>query len=300
MQPATCDLGIVIVNYNTRDLLRACLHTVYASQGDFTFEVCVVDNGSTDGSGEMLEAEFPQARRILNPDNRGYPAANNQGLRLLGFPDGAHAPRYALLLNPDTELPPDALAKMLAFLDAHPEAGVAGPKLVRQDGSLDLACRRSFPSPEVSFYRFSGLARLFPRSRRFGRYNLTYLDPDEMAEVDAVVGAFMMLRREAIAQVGLLDEGFFMYGEDLDWCYRIKAAGWKVYYNPEVTVLHIKRAASTRNPRAQVEFWRAMEYFYRKHYAAHTPWPVHVLILAAIWARTHLERLRWRMVGVKV
>ncbi|MBC7228627.1 MAG: glycosyltransferase family 2 protein [Thermoflexales bacterium] len=295
-----CDLGIVIVNYNTRDLLRACLRTVYASRGDFTFEVCVVDNGSTDGSGEMLEAEFPQVRRILNPDNRGYPAANNQGLRLLGFPDGADAPRYALLLNPDTELPPDALAKMLAFLDAHPEAGVAGPKLVRQDGSLDLACRRSFPSPEVSFYRFSGLARLFPRSRRFGRYNLTYLDPDEMAEVDAVVGAFMMLRREAIAQVGLLDEGFFMYGEDLDWCYRIKAAGWKVYYNPEVTVLHIKRAASTRNPRAQVEFWRAMEYFYRKHYAAHTSWPVHILILGAIWARTHLERLRWRMVGVKV
>ncbi len=300
MRPEPCDLGIVIVNYNTRDLLRACLHTVYASRGDFTFEVCVVDNGSTDGSGEMLEAEFPQVRRILNPDNRGYPAANNQGLRLLGFPDGADAPRFALLLNPDTELPPDALAKMLAFLDAHPEAGVAGPKLVRQDGSLDLACRRSFPSPEVSFYRFSGLARLFPRSRRFGRYNLTYLDPDERAEVDAVVGAFMMLRREAIAQVGLLDEGFFMYGEDLDWCYRIKAAGWKVYYNPEVTVLHIKRAASTRNPRAQVEFWRAMEYFYRKHYAAHTPWPVHILILAAIWARTHLERLRWRMVGIEV
>jgi GT2 family glycosyltransferase len=300
MRPASCDLGIVIVNYNTRDLLRTCLRTVYASRGDFTFEVCVVDNGSTDGSGEMLEAEFPQVRRILNPDNRGYPAANNQGLRLLGLPDGADAPRFALLLNPDTELPPDALAKMLAFMDAHPEAGVVGPKLVRQDGSLDLACRRSFPSPEVSFYRFSGLARLFPRSRRFGRYNLTYLDPDERAEVDAVVGAFMMVRREAIAQVGLLDEGFFMYGEDLDWCYRIKGAGWKVYYNPEVTVLHIKRAASTRNPRAQVEFWRAMEYFYRKHYAARTPWPVHVLILAAIWTRTHLERLRWRLAGAEV
>lgn len=300
MQPAPCDLGIVIVNYNTRDLLRACLHTVYASRGDFTFEVCVVDNGSTDGSGEMVAAEFPQVRRILNPDNRGYPAANNQGLRLLGFPDGADAPRFALLLNPDTELPPDALAKMLTFMDAHPEAGVVGPKLVRQDGSLDLACRRSFPSPEVSFYRFSGLARLFPRSRRFGRYNLTYLDPNKMAEVDAVVGAFMMVRREAIAQVGLLDEGFFMYGEDLDWCYRIKTAGWKVYYNPEVTVLHIKRAASTRNPRAQVEFWRAMEHFYRKHYANHTPWPIHILILAAIWARTHLERLRWRMVGIEV
>ncbi len=294
------DLGIVIVNYNTRDLLRSCLRTVYASRGDFTFEVCVVDNCSTDGSAEMVAAEFPQVRRIVNAENRGYPAANNQGLRLLGYPDSPHAPRYALLLNPDTELPPDGLAKMLAFMDAHPEAGVAGPKLVRQDGSLDLACRRSFPSPEVSFYRFSGLARLFPKSPRFGRYNLTYLDPDVMTEVDAVVGAFMMVRREAIVQAGLMDEGFFMYGEDLDWCYRIKAAGWKVYYNPEVTVLHIKRAASRQNARAQVEFWRAMDYFYRKHYAARTPWPLHVLILAAIWGRTVLERWRWRLAGVEV
>lgn len=300
MRPATCDLGIVIVNYNTRDLLRACLRTVYASQGTFTMDACVVDNGSADGSGEMLAVEFPHVHRILNPDNRGYPAANNQGLRRMGFPDGAHAPRFALLLNPDTELPADGLAKLLAFMEAHPEAGVVGPKLVRQDGSLDLACRRSFPSPEVSFYRFSGLSYLFPRSRRFGRYNLTYLDADEMAEVDAVVGACMMVRREAIAQVGLLDEGFFMYGEDLDWCYRIKAAGWKVYYNPEVTVLHIKRAASRRNPRAQVEFWRAMDRFYRKHYAARTPWPLHILILTAIGTRTSLERLRWRLAGVKV
>lgn len=294
------DLGIVIVNYNTRDLLRTCLRTVYASQGGFTFEVCVVDNHSTDGSAEMVAGEFPQVHRIVNAENRGYPAANNQGLRLLGYPDRPDAPRFALLLNPDTELPPDGLAKMLAFMDAHPEAGVAGPKLVRQDGSLDLACRRSFPSPEVSFYRFSGLARLFPKSPRFGRYNLTYLDPDVMTEVDAVVGAFMMVRREAIAQVGLMDEGFFMYGEDLDWCYRIKAAGWKVYYNPEVTVLHIKRAASSRSARARVEFWRAMDRFYRKHYAAQTPWLLHILILAAIWGRTALERWRWRLAGVEV
>jgi GT2 family glycosyltransferase len=219
------DLGIVIVNYNTRDLLRTCLQTVYASQGDFTFEVCVVDNHSTDGSAEMVAEEFPQVHRIVNAENRGYPAANNQGLRFLGYPDGPDAPRFALLLNPDTELPPDGLAKMLAFMDAHPEAGVAGPKLVRQDGSLDLACRRSFPSPEVSFYRFSGLARLFPKSSRFGRYNLTYLDPNVMTEVDAVVGAFMMVRREAIAQVGLMDEGFLMYGEDLDWCTGSKPRG---------------------------------------------------------------------------
>ena len=289
------DLGIVIVNYNTRDLLRTCLRTVYASRGDLTFEVCVVDNGSTDGSAEMVAAEFPQVHLIANADNRGYPAANNQGLRAFGYPDGADAPRFALLLNPDTELPEDALAGMLAFMAEHPEAGVAGPRLVRPDGSLDLACRRSFPSPAVSFYRLVGLSRLFPRSRRFGRYNLTYLDPDQVAEVDAVVGAFMMVRREAIRDAGLLDDSFFMYGEDLDWCYRIKAAGWKVFYNPAVTVLHVKRAASRHSPRARVEFWRAMDLFYKKHYAAQTPWPVHLLILGALRIRTGVERLRQRL-----
>jgi len=288
------DLGIVIVNYNTRDLLRTCLETVYASEGDVSFEVCVVDNGSTDGSAAMVAETFPQVRLIANPDNRGYPAANNQGLRAFGFPDAADVPRFALLLNPDTELPPSALREMVAFMDAHPDAGVAGPKLVRRDGSLDLACRRSFPSPEVAFYRLIGLSRLFPRSRRFGRYNLTYLDPDRMSEVDAVVGAFMMIRREAIRQVGLMDETFFMYGEDLDWCYRIKTAGWRVYYNPAVTVLHIKRASSRRNPRARVEFWRAMSIFYRKHYAHQTPLPVHLLIETALRLRTAWEAFRVR------
>jgi hypothetical protein len=283
------DLGIVIVSYNTRDLLRTCLETVYASRGDLAFAVCVVDNQSADGSAAMVATEFPQARLIANADNVGYPAANNQGLRAFGYPQGADAPRYALLLNPDTALPPDGLADTLAFMDQRPDAGVAGCRLALPDGSLDLACRRSFPSPAVSFYRFLGLSRMFPRSRRFGRYNLTYLDPGELARVDAVVGAFMMVRREAIGQVGLLDDRFFMYGEDLDWCYRIKAAGWQVYYNPAVTVLHVKRAASRHSGRAQVEFWRAMELFYRQHYAARTFWPVHILILALLRVRTGLE-----------
>ncbi len=287
------DLGIVIVNYNTRDLLRRCLETVFASEG-VSFRLCVVDNASTDGSAAMVARDFPQVHLIANEVNLGYPAANNQGLRAMGFERGQRGEaRYALLLNPDTELPPDALAKMTAFLDAHPEAGVAGPRLVRPDGSLDLACRRAFPSPEVSFYRLTGLSRLFPRSRRFGRYNLTYLPEDETAEVDSVVGAYMQVRAAAIEQVGLLDESFFMYGEDLDWAFRIKAAGWKVYYYPEVTVLHVKRASSRRSGRAQVEFWRAMEIFYRKHYETQTPRPVHWLIIAAI--RAKLAWTRWRV-----
>ena len=295
------DLGIVIVNYRTCDLLRECLQSIYESRGDFSFQVCVVDNCSQDGSCAMVGEEFSQVRLIESEVNGGYAYANNLGLRALGFAQTSDenpsesTPRYALLLNPDTLLPPSALQEMLNFMEAHPEAGVAGPRLVLADGSLDLACRRSFPSPEVSFYRMVGLSKLFPRSRRFGRYNLTYLDPDEMAEVDSVVGAFMLVRAEALGQVGLLDESFFMYGEDLDWAYRIKKAGWKVYYNPQVTVLHYKRAASRHSRKASYEFYRAMHIFYRKHYAATTPFWLHCLVLGGIALRERLVMLSSRL-----
>ena len=290
------DLGIVIVNFNTRGLLRTCLHSIFASQGDFSFEVCVVDNASPDGSADMVAAEFPHIQVIANADNVGYPSANNQGLRAFGFNESGasapHAPRFALLLNPDTELPPDGLSRMLDFMAEHPDAGAAGPKLVLPDGSLDLACRRSLPTPEVCFHKLTGLSSLFPQSERFGRYNMTYLDPDQVTQVGSVVGAFMLVRSEAIAQAGLMDGQFFMYGEDLDWAYRIQEAGWKIYYNPNVTVLHVKRAASRHSSRAQVEFYRAMDIFYRKHYAAQTPWWLHLPIVTAISLRQKLEEMR--------
>ena len=296
------DLGIVIVNYNTRDLLRTCLRSVYASTGSLALDVCVVDNSSEDGSGEMVATEFPQVQLIANANNVGYSGANNQGLRRLGFsgrPGGASrpSPAFALLLNPDTELPPDALEGMLSFMESHPDAGIAGPKLVLPDGTLDLACRRSLPTPAISAIRLTGLSRLFPSSRRFGRYNLTYLDPDEVAEVGSVVGAFMLVRREAIAQAGLLDEQFFMYGEDLDWAHRIGDLGWKAYYNPAVEVLHVKRASSRHSSRAQIEFYRAMELFYRKHYAWKAPRLLHVVIIGAIRLRTAFERLKIALLG---
>lgn len=277
------DVGIVIVNWNTRDLLRKCLQTVFASEG-VTFHVVVVDNASSDGSAEMVAAEFPQAELIVSEINGGFSYANNIGLRAMGFArDGSEdAPRYALLLNPDTEVPPDALRDMVAFMDADPQIGVAGPKLLLLDGSLDLACRRSFPTPEVSAYRMLGLSKLFPRSRRFGRYNLTYLDPDQVTEVDSVVGAYMQVRRDAVSAVGLLDEVYFMYAEDIDWAYRIKKAGWTAWYNPKVTVLHVKRAASRRSPKAQREFYRAMLIFYRRYYRKTTPLWLHLLILTGL------------------
>ena len=288
------DIGIVIVNYNTRELLRRCLESVLLS-ASIGLKVCVVDNDSHDGSIEMVASDFPSVSLIANDTNVGYPAANNQGLALLGFtPEGiGGAPRYALLLNSDTEVPPDAFARVVAFADAEKRAGIVGPKLVRLDGSLDLACRRSFPTPIVSAYHMLGLARIFPRSRRFGQYNLTYLDPDETAEVDSVVGAFMLVRREAIRDVGVLDESFFMYGEDLDWALRIKEAGWRVYYYPEVTVLHVKRASSRQNPRSQVDFWRSMGIFYRKHYSAQTPRLPDAMIRAIVRLMTNLTQ--WRI-----
>lgn len=298
------DLAIIIVNYNTRDLLRECLRSVYASRGEVSYIVYVVDNASTDGSAAMVRAEFPQARVIESPVNGGFAYANNLGLKALGFPpeggvvEAPHRlPRYVLLLNPDTVLPPGALAEMMAFMDARPSAGVVGPKLVRPDGSLDFACRRSFPTPEISFWRMTGLSRLFPRSRRFGRYNMTYLDPDTLTQVDSVVGAFMWVRREAILQVGLLDEAFWMYGEDLDWAKRIKDAGWEVWYNPAVTVLHVKEAASRKSRRAREEFYRAMVIFYRKHYAATTPFWLHWLILGGIAIKGGLDLARRSIAG---
>lgn len=288
------DLGIVILNWNTRDLLRACLRSVLASQGALAYVVCVVDNASSDGSAAMVRAEFPQARLVESPVNGGYAAGNNLGLRALGFDCGrTDGPRYALLLNPDTVLPPNALADMVAYLDAHPQAGAAGPKLVLPNGELDLACRRSLAF-DAFVYRILGLSRLFPRSRRFGQYNLTYLSPDVETEVGAVVGAFMLVRREAIAQAGLLDEAFFMYGEDLDWAYAIKKAGWQVRYNPAVTVLHVKRAASRQSHRAQIAFHEAMLYFYQKHYAGTISPLLGGLVVAGILFNLHLTRLRER------
>ncbi len=282
-------LSIVVVSYNVAPLLRECLRSVYQSQG-VDLEAWVVDNASADGSAAMVKSEFPQARLIESPVNGGYAYANNLALSALG---AATPPPYVLLLNPDTVLPPTALAEMLAFMEAHPEAAAAGPKLVRPDGSLDLACRRSFPSPEVALYRMLGLSRRFPQSRRFARYNLTYLDPDQMAEVDSVVGAFMLVRWAAIAQVGFLDESFFLYGEDLDWAFRMKQRGWKIYYNPAVTVLHHKGESSRRDSeRATREFYRAMLIFYRKHYAQSTFFALGWLIVGAVYLRGAWAYLR--------
>ncbi len=300
------DLAIVIVNYNTKDLLRACLRSVYASEGDFTYHVTVVDNASQDGSVDMVRQEFPQAAVIPAPMNGGFAYANNIGLRSYGYAQNHPIdtlPRYALLLNPDTEVPPTALAEMLALMDRRTELGAAGPRLILPDGRLDKACRRAFPSPMSFIYRGLGLSKLFPEHPRFAQYNLTYLPEDQETEVDSVVGAFMLVRREALEAVGLLDESFFMYGEDLDWAYRIKQAGWKIWYYPNVIVYHHKGAASKGNVKARRAFYDAMAIFVRKHYKAQTHPLLYGTIMAGIALKGGLDvgltwmRSRWMEVG---
>ncbi|MBM2826644.1 MAG: hypothetical protein HW403_708, partial [Dehalococcoidia bacterium] len=295
------DLSIIIVSYNVRELLGDCLRSLYSNVG-ISMKVYVADNDSHDGSADLVAAEFPQTHLMRSPINGGYAYANNLALKDMGLSpassndesvsgqqstNNSHSSgRYILLLNPDTSLPSGALRSMVEYMDEHPEVGIAGPKLVRQDGTLDLACRRSFPTPEISLYRMLGISKLFPNSRRFARYNLTYLDPDLPAEVDSVVGAFMMIRREAIEQAGLLDETFFLYGEDLDLALRIKSKGWKVMYYPEVTVLHYKGESSRRHrSKALIEFYRSMLIFYRKHYARDTFFLLDWIIVAAILLR---------------
>ena len=273
------DIAVVIVNYNTRDRLRDCLHSLDANRG-VSFIAYVVDNGSPDGSAAMVRTEFPLVHLIECQTNRGFSFANNLALRLILALQPM--PRMTLLLNPDTVLPPDALAMMTAFFDAHPDAGLVGPKLVMTNGKLDLACRRSFPSPELAIYHTLGLDARWPHHKRFARYNMTFLDENETAQVDSVVGAFMMMRTEALCQAGLLDESYFMYGEDLDLAWRIKKHGWSVYYYPAVEVLHVKREASRNSARAPFEFWRAAYIFYKKHYAAATPLPVHLGLTAGM------------------
>jgi N-acetylglucosaminyl-diphospho-decaprenol L-rhamnosyltransferase len=260
------DLSIVILNYNTCEHLRACLQSLLVegstalSGGPLQTEVLVVDNASSDGSADVIAAEFAWVELIRSPRNGGFAFGNNQALRRAR---GA----TILLLNPDTLMPRSGIGRLLERLQAYPEAGIVGPKLLRPSGSMHLACRRSFPTPATAFYRFSGLARLFPRSPRFGRYNLTFADPDMPMEVDSVCGACLLVRRQVVQRIGLLDERFFMYGEDLDWCLRARQAGWTVRYEPAVVVQHQHGAASRQRAlRTTIHFFRAMDLFYRKHY----------------------------------
>ncbi len=297
-------LAIVIVNYNTCELLARCLDSVFAGRCRYSFRVILVDNHSSDGSATLIRTRYPAVELLESGHNGGFGFANNLALRrLAGLPQplagqpatevpvqgnaGLHfADEAILFLNPDTVLPPDAVERTMDFLLATPQAGIVGPRMEKPDGSLDLACRRAFPTPLNALYKLTGLSRLFPQHPSIARYNLTHLRDDETAEVDSVMGAYMLVRGTALGQAGLFDERFFMYGEDLDLAYRIKARGLRVFYYPAVTVLHLKGASSRkRSTHAIREFYRAMHIFYAKHYAAMYGQPVSTLVRLGIMLR---------------
>jgi hypothetical protein len=261
--PAALDapgLDVAIVSYRCEALLRECLLSLRENPPSGPITIHVVDNASGDRTPDMVEREFGDVRLTRNPDNVGFGTANNQAIAAGDAP-------YVLVLNPDTRITPGSLDALLAVMESHPGAGMCGPRLEREDGSFDHAARRSFPTPLSALGHFTGLGR-----RRQSGALAAYRAPDvESGPVDAVNGAFMLIRRAALQQLGGFDEGFWMYMEDLDLSYRFAQAGWPSWYEPSVTVVHTKAGTTgpTRGPRLDAAFHYGMYRFYRKHYAPH-------------------------------
>jgi len=276
------DVSVAIVHYETPAVLKACLAALRSSTA-VELETFVVDNASRNFEDSALMSAPDEVTLIRNSRNAGFAVASNQALR-------AASGRYLLLLNPDTFVEPDTLTTLVTYMDQKPSVGCVTARLVMENGRLDLACRRAFPTPARAFYRLTLLSRMFPRSRRFGAYNLTYLDETQEAEIDSPCGAFMMVRASLRDSVGLLDERYFMYGEDLDWAYRIKGAGWKIMYVPTARATHVKRASSRANRARTIRaFHEAMRIFYRDHYAESYPRPMTWLIFRVIDVREAIE-----------
>lgn len=271
------DLSIIIVNYNVKEFLQNLLHSIARAVQNISTEIIVVDNASDDGSAEFIKEKFPEIKLIVNEKNLGFSKANNIGIK-------DSSGNYILLINPDTIVSEDTFQKMIKFFKENPESGMAGCKILNPDGTLQLACRRSFPGPWTSFSKVTGMSTLFPNSKIFARYNLTYLDEDQTYEVDAISGSFMMMKREALEKVGGLDEQFFMYGEDLDICYRIQKAGYKVFYVHSAQIIHYKGESTKRSSIDETKiFYDAMKLFVKKHLSS--SFLVEIILTSAITLR---------------
>ncbi|KNZ43083.1 glycosyltransferase family 2 protein [Acetobacterium bakii] len=256
------DLSIIIVNYKTQELTSNCIDSILKSNmNSLAYEIIVVDNASEDGSIEGIQKQFPSVKTILNHENQGFSKANNLGMKAAGGD-------YILLLNSDTIVEANTLKEAHEFIKNHKHTGALGCKILLPSGKLDVACKRSFPTPLNGIYHSLHLDDAFPDSTRFGAYNLTYVDEDKICSIDCIMGAFMMVPRKVIDAVGMLDEDYFMYGEDVDWCYRIKNAGYQVMYYPKVRIFHHKKASGIgkRNPKVIEAFYDSMIIFYNKHY----------------------------------
>ncbi len=273
------DLSVIVLAYKNKEKLRVTLEAVFKSVTNYSYEVIVVDNDSKDGTAEMVEQEFPNVKLIRNQNN-GFAKGNNVGLK-------EAVGRLVLFLNPDTAVEPDVLEECIKKIESDKQIGFLSCRLVKEDGSLDVAARRTFPNPVNSFARLTHLDKLFPKT--LGSYNMLNVPENQEQEVDSVVGAFMMIRREVIDKIGKWDEDFFMYGEDIEYCYRAKQAGYKNVYYPKVTTVHYKGQSSKKTPYfALYHFHKAMWIFYKKHYVKKYPFFMNWLVYLAIWTRFYV------------
>jgi GT2 family glycosyltransferase len=286
---AAPELSVAIVNWNTRDLLLQALDSIFASIGP-TLEVIVVDNASSDGSVEAVGERFPQVRVIANDSNAGYAHANNQAMAVA---NGA----YILLLNSDVILPPLGLARAVDFMKRHPDAGALGVRQVHPDGRLQRSVR-GFPSPASVLWELLGLSRLVPQSQRLGAYRMTWFEYDREIEVDQPMGTFLLLSARAVAEVGPMDEAFPIFFNEVDWCLRCRRAGWKIYFTPDVEIVHYGGASTVQVGAAMAwESRRGLLKFYAKHYSGLLLWPVRLLVAAASWPYAWLQSRRRAAIG---
>lgn len=256
------DLSIIIVNWNAEQFLINCLNSIYENTTSISYEIIIVDNNSKDNSCERVREQFKKRDNLLlieNKDNKGFAHANNQAVRIARG-------NAVLLLNPDTLINGNVIGKVYECLANDEKLGVAGCKVMNPDGSLQLACRRMAPKPKDAFYKLFGISKIFKNNKNLSRYNLTHVSEDEFLEVDSVSGCFLMMKKEVIDKIGLLDETYFMYGEEMDWCMRAKKAGYIVKYCPVGTIIHYKGESSKQlGLKATYEFYRAMLIFYNKY-----------------------------------
>ena len=279
-------LSVIIVNYNVSAFLEQALASALKAMRGIEGEIFVVDNHSVDNSVAMVKAKFPQVKLIENQDNVGFAKANNQAIRI-------SSGEYVLLLNPDTLVEEDTFSKCIDFMDRTPDCGGLGVKMVDGQGRFLPESKRGIPYPKASFYKLFGLSKLFPKSQKFGAYHATYIGEDETHEVEVLAGAYMMMRRSVLDEVGLLDEDYFMYGEDIDLSYRILKGGYKNYYFPETRIIHYKGESTKKGSLNYVYiFYKAMQIFAKKHFSANNAKIFNIAIDAAIWLRASLAALK--------
>jgi len=271
-------LSVSIVNYNDGELITGLLDSVYSSEADFDYEVIVTDNGSTDGSAEMIESKYPEAKLIRNGENLGFARAQNAGI-------GASIGEYILLLNPDATIERRAMKRLVSFMDSHEEAGAAGGKILNPDGSIQLSGKK-FPTPLTALFLTLGIHKLFPNNPVTKGYYMSEESYDQAQEVDHVMGSFLIARRAAISTAGLMDENFFLYCDDVDWCMRIKQEGYKIFYTPDAVMTHKKGGTTSRDSRrCIIEHHRSLWYFYRKWYYKKYPRLISMLYFTGLQIR---------------